>query len=570
MKKILLGLFFFLITTSLVSAQENWEIESFNADLKIKNDGWIEVTEEIKADFGFEEKHGIYRDIPTDYQDKFGNKIQLNLEVVSVSDGSGNSWKYDDFKNSKDKRIKIGDPLETVNGLQTFEIRYRVKGAINFFSDHDELYWNVTGNNWPVPINLATIQVSAPDNPTNAICFTGEFGSTFNNCEVKLDTSVFGEASDLQAGEGLTLVTSYPVGTVNKPAVWQNIFRLLILNLGYLIPVVVLIWLINHYWKNGRDDYFIERFDDDKNNVTMPLFAREVVADRYYPPDNLTAVELGVIIDERVNNQDLAAMMIDLAERGVIKITELSKGKFDLTKINTHKAKLKRYEELLVNGIFAKDDKVSLASLKYKFAPTAQKVSDELYAYVSQGGYFVGDPNKVRMKYYLTGAGLSALGIVFFLFGSSWFSSISFGVGVVISGILFMLFARSMPKRTNLGRQVLLEALGLKRVIKLGAYRQQLFEKENYFNEILPFAIAFGLTKQWANSVKTMNVVKPDWYEGSGNFSASMFGSSMRNFSKVSSNNLTAVKSSSAASGSSGFSGGSCGGGFGGGGGGSW
>jgi uncharacterized membrane protein len=115
-----------------------------------------------------------------------------------------------------------------------------------------------------------------------------------------------------------------------------------------------------------------------------------------------------------------------------------------------------------------------------------------------------------------------------------------------------------------------MEVLGLKRVISLGAYRQELFEKYNYFNEILPYAIAFGLTKQWAKAVADLDITAPNWYTGSGSFNPASFGKSMTHFSRTSASTMTAVKSTSASRGSSGFSGGSSGGGFGGGGGGSW
>jgi uncharacterized membrane protein len=131
-------------------------------------------------------------------------------------------------------------------------------------------------------------------------------------------------------------------------------------------------------------------------------------------------------------------------------------------------------------------------------------------------------------------------------------------------------FSQFMPRRTGKGRKFLLEILGLKRIIKLGSYRQEIYEKHNYFNEILPFAIAFGLTKQWAKTVKELSVPQPKWYQSYHPFTPVDFGRSMQVLASQS-HSLTTNPSKSASSGSSGFSsGGSSGGGFGGGGGGSW
>ena len=90
------------------------------------------------------------------------------------------------------------------------------------------------------------------------------------------------------------------------------------------------------------------------------------------------------------------------------------------------------------------------------------------------------------------------------------------------------------------------------------------------FAEYLPYAILFGVEKQWANLFKNIIAAIPDWYQGTQ-------GTSLNSIIMVSRMQAinTALNSSfvatghTAASGQSGF-GGSSGGGFGGGGGGSW
>ena len=68
-------------------------------------------------------------------------------------------------------------PTGTITGEHTYEITYRVRGAMNGFADHDELVWNVIGNDWSVPIEPATAVVHTPAASRRSLCSTGSFGS---------------------------------------------------------------------------------------------------------------------------------------------------------------------------------------------------------------------------------------------------------------------------------------------------------------------------------------------------------------------------------------------------------
>ena len=77
--------------------------------------------------------------------------------------------------------IRIGDPKKFVEGRQTYVITYRVENVLLYFEDHDEFYWNVTGNGWPAPIREAAAKVlimgRKKGGPIRAACYTGPLGS---------------------------------------------------------------------------------------------------------------------------------------------------------------------------------------------------------------------------------------------------------------------------------------------------------------------------------------------------------------------------------------------------------
>ena len=157
MKKIL-GLIFFLLLffqfTAKVSAQE--QIQSFDTNVVIYKNGTIDVKERILYDFGSTERHGIYREIPFTTKNKEGKKFKLEFSNFSVTDGKGKNYRFEKSYENENLRLKIGDPNSTVTGVHVYKISYSVSGALTYFSDHDELYWNSTGNEWQVPIKYAS------------------------------------------------------------------------------------------------------------------------------------------------------------------------------------------------------------------------------------------------------------------------------------------------------------------------------------------------------------------------------------------------------------------------------
>jgi hypothetical protein len=155
-------------------------ITSYRSEVTIEHDGTIEVHETIVYDFGVVPHHGIYRDVPvrTDQSGKDGYDRVYPLTVTSVSASAGTPAQYTVDDEGDSQRIKIGDPDQTITGEHTYDITYRVRGAMNAFPDHDELVWNAIGTEWSVPIERGSAVVHAPAAIPRVGCATGSFGST--------------------------------------------------------------------------------------------------------------------------------------------------------------------------------------------------------------------------------------------------------------------------------------------------------------------------------------------------------------------------------------------------------
>ncbi|GAG84355.1 unnamed protein product, partial [marine sediment metagenome] len=190
--------------------------------ITINSDSSIIVTEKIAYDFGNQNRHGIYRDIPIRYETEKGI-YKLDFRVLSVVDETGSKYKYDTSTKGDFISIKIGDPDIYVTGENIYIITYEIEGALNYFDDHDELYWNVTGNKWSVNIYNASVKISLPQNVKSEdiklTCYTGKAGSKEKNCksEIMSETETYFESTKmLSLGEGLTIVLGWPKGIVKE------------------------------------------------------------------------------------------------------------------------------------------------------------------------------------------------------------------------------------------------------------------------------------------------------------------------------------------------------------------
>src|SRR6266566_4676667 len=137
------------LSGSTAQAEEQWVITSFHSDIAIARSSTLTVTEDIHVDFGSLQKHGIFRTIPLRYRNDDSHDRYYNLEVMSVTDGA-RPITHSDSMESDNYVIKIGNAALLVSGMNRYVITYTVTGAMNAFSDHDELFWNVDGGLWPV------------------------------------------------------------------------------------------------------------------------------------------------------------------------------------------------------------------------------------------------------------------------------------------------------------------------------------------------------------------------------------------------------------------------------------
>ena len=562
------------------------KIRSFDAVVRANRDASLDVTETIAYDFEGASKHGIYRDIPISYRRKAGT-YSLRWNVESVTDGNGARWRYKiegrSGQDGKILRIRVGDPDKTVSGVQTYVFKLKYWRAVNWFDGAPEVYWNATGNEWPVPIETATARFYPPPgteiSQIKTTSYRGALGSTqAAQSQVKADSILF-FARALAPREGLTMVAGLPAGSITKPPANQSL-RWFLADWwsAFTFPLIALIGMFSLWRAKGRD-------------IEGGLPAQV----EWSPPKDLTPADVGTLIDERCDMTDILSTLIDLAARGYLVIEDTStKGTilgigaqtdYAFTRTNQQiplDAPLRTHEATFLKGLFgtldAGNKRVTLSSLKNHFYVHLPTIRDAIYRDLTSKNLFQSNPDKTRQSYIGTGVLIGGAGIAaLFLIGI--LGTISYSVGLIGAGLIVAAFAGAMPAKTALGSRRLRECVGFQRFVKLAEkdrIEKLISDDPTIFGRLLPYAMVLGVGEIWASKFADLMQEAPDWYYSSSGdaFVPYLFVNSLGDGMNEMGTTFASQpsQSSGAGGGSSGFSsgGGFSGGGFGGGGGGSW
>ncbi|MES9957717.1 MAG: DUF2207 domain-containing protein, partial [Sedimenticola sp.] len=313
-----------LLLGTVASADER--ILDYFSDIRVEANGSMSVEETIRVRAeGRQIKRGIYRDFPTDYQDRLGNDYRVGFELVDVlRDGVSEPHHTERIGNGI--RIYAGSrDLFLQQGVYTYTFSYRTTRQLGFFDNHDELYWNVTGNGWAFPIDRATARVSLPTAiPTDQVsveAYTGLQGAKGRSYTARVDydgSALFETTHPLARNEGLTIVTGWPKGHVHEPDARERLGWLLADNREGVIGLVGVIILLGYYlfaWQRvGRDP---------EAGVIIPI---------YTPPKGYSPASMRFIRNMSYDKKAFSAALVNMAVAGYITISEDSDGEFTISK----------------------------------------------------------------------------------------------------------------------------------------------------------------------------------------------------------------------------------------------
>jgi uncharacterized membrane protein len=555
-----------LLAAAAAQAQRTLVIQSFDATIDVAADGSVRVEEVIVPKFTGS-WNGIFRTIPVQYRTPQGLNYTLRLDIESITDEEGRELRYESSRERHYRKLKIWVP-GAADTTKTVKVRYRVANGLRFFDEHDELYWNVTGDEWDVPIESASALVRLPEGVSGvrATAFRGAYGSTEQSGVTVEASGVRVETTNgLGFREGLTVVVGWNPGVVHRPTTAQKIVALVYSNLPLALPPLVFLVMWRLWRARGRD----------------PELAP--ISTQYEPPSQMTPAELGTLVDGRPDMRDITATIVDLAVRGYLHITETEDPRFfglfsnkDYTftvkKPRSDWSGLKAHERDLLEAMFGAVESVTLSDLKNKFYKHLPGLKEGLYKMLVSGGFYTGRPDRVRLLYIV--GGVIVGGIVAVLSGSLMsalgMQPAAAVVAGILSGLIIAAFGWFMPSRTVRGTRELEKVLGFQEFLsRVEADRlERMVKTPQLFETFLPYAMALGVEDNWAKAFEGIYNQPPQWYTGPGGVHAFRPGTFTNNLAAMSTTAASVMASAPRSSGGSGFSGGSSGGGFGGGGGG--
>ncbi len=540
--------FLILLVVSLAGYMAQAEdIKKFDVQIEIQDDGTLLVNESIFYDFGRESRRGIFRNIPlvAAAQDSEGNDIgiKIDIELIQVLRG-GQPEQYTLEGDSDEFFVRIGDPGVYLKGENRYEIQYRVRGALRPFEEYDELYWNATGDEWSVHIQNSSVQVSFASGHefSQYACYRGRFGST-QSCDSShmYEGTVWFKEGNLPPGAGLTVAVGFEknivpinMNIVKSPKILERLRIGFMLLCGALGITFISYHLIKE--RRYRNAHHIKRS----------------IVTQYKPIEGINPMFSGFIIDERISAPEITAGIIYVSQQGYFTIQyvpkkhifdsddylfertnkEIDKSSiseeilFILDLLFRRRPKPPTFEDL-ANGTFPSDEEEYLQ--KHTLSEIKKNTKDLYRARKELGKYM-----QRKLEWWKIMESTKMRGMNVFRF-------------------------------TPAGWDVSYHLKGFKRFLKATELdRYEFFNNiknpGDTFMEYLPYAIAFGVEKKWAEQFKDIAIAQPDWYRDDRMNAGAFVGS----ISQLSSSLNTTISST----GSSGS--GSSGGGSGGGGGGSW
>ena len=545
-----------------VSAQER--ILSFHSEIQIQPDASMIVTEIIRVQAeGRDIRRGIYREFPTRYRDRYGNRVVVDFDVLSLTrNGAPEIFSVTQYANGV--RVDFGgDDLLPVPAQYEYALRYRTHRQIGYFDRHDELYWNVTGLGWMFEIGQASATVSLPEAVAADLLtmegYTGPAGATGQDylASVSAGQGSINTTAALPPNTGLTLAMSFPKGIVYEPDAFDRLGYLVADNTGVLLALSALtgsfVWLLLAWMRVGRDP---------QKGVIFP---------HYQPPEGLSPASARYVLKMGYDNKALTAAVVNLAVKGYLRIVQSSR-EFTLQKLESVQP-LAAGEQALLQKLFSASGQVALKNSNHavvggaKSAHQAALQKDYLNVYFRNNG-----------RYLLPSIIGFALVMLLIVLMDAFVPLVV--VILVIAMVMHFVFAWLIKVPTAEGRK-LMDALEGFRLYLETAEKDDLNAAHPpeltpaVFEQFLPYAIALDVEQAWARRFErvfagleqTRGVkYQPAWYSGAFD-SARMsdFGSVMGSAMNAAISSASTPPGSSSGSGGGGSSGGGGGGGGGGG-----
>jgi hypothetical protein len=538
-----LALFLFSLAVLLphtLAAQETEAVvwDRYDVTLDVRSDGTVHVTEYQEISFsgnfssGFayiplsnvEDLENVTVSVANDPTDE-----PVALDYIRGSQYDADTGTYTYFTESGELAIDYAFEPTAANGVSTrvVVLEYDVIGGIRVYEDLDpanqQVWWYAITRDVTdiAPVRESTVTIDLPEPvPADQLVAFPE------NPEIS-GNSIAWQRSDLEEGEEFEVSLQFPPITSAQEPAWQERddqirqereeaeersawAGVLLLIAGLLTAVGGGVALYALWFTLGRDP-------------GVGLVAEYIPE----PPDDLRPGAAGVLLDETFHSRDVVATVLDLANRGVMRMDPATEGvstQYTFTLLE-HTETLRPYERIVLDLIFGASAKVGTAApmpqVAGALATRNSEIADAFYGDLVDHGYFRESPETTRKRWQTIFkaipivVGIIVIGIVIATGAWSNFAFLPIFVGIglmVLSGSL----ARSMPKKTVAGAESAAKWRAFQTYLDDIDDQKGLEESRKIFESYLPYAVALGLAESWTQKFAYIPVQSPQWYGGAG------------------------------------------------------
>ena len=353
--------------------------QRYDSDLSVQDGGDVAVRETLQMSFQGGPFTKGERRIPLDrLVGVSGVRVEQTApQAVAYQSGQGqaNTYSVRQVAEGGDRGsvlIEWWFP-STTNQSRTFVISYLAQGAVRYYDGGDQLYWDVTGDERPYPIQESTVSLRLPAGITAP---TEDWRTDLYPRRFLRDTAVTTGGVTWRTGripddETFEVRAQWPHGLISgSPPPWQQAadeqdrlaqsrapFFTFVAGVGALaVALLGGLWLLVTWYTRGRD----------------PAVGK-VPPELQDPPSDLPPALVGTVVDEHADAQDVVATVLDLAARGEIAIREVSnaslsggKHDFELQLLHdraTLDPRLRPHERLVLDSFFTRGPTVRLSEL---------------------------------------------------------------------------------------------------------------------------------------------------------------------------------------------------------------
>lgn len=488
------------LTLPAAALAKDWRIQNMEVVVDVQEKGDVRVQEDVT--FYFEGPYTyVGRVIPTGNLDGI-EQVQAFQNGQALPRGTGQGT-FDYFREGSNLVIQVNFDLHDTAATWTFS--YLAKGGIHFFDEGDELRWYVFDAETPVVIEHASATVRLPspvasDKMTAAI----DTGIAVSKEVVSPEPGVLRfEGSDFPAYTRFWLVAGFPKDVVKFVWTPKRVAAFIVPKVGFVLPILTFLLMLVIWSRRGRDD-------------PAAVYAKYVTE----PPSDLKPALAGALVDERVEVREIIATIVDLGRRGFLQITDEREGTWVFKKNKTTFTRLQPtgtlqgYEKAVANAVFGDKEVVDTDDLKEKFYTHVDPITKEVYEEVAAAGLFPRDPSSTRTRWRILGflvlAGLVGFAVLLSITGVPGWGWML--VGGVVSGLIVLGFARVMPQRTAAGAQETRKWEAFRNYLNDLTRYQDLATARETFEQYLPYAIAFGVERDWVRRFEQLQLPAPTWY----------------------------------------------------------